>query len=143
MNNFLYALYVFDFIMSIILIIMTIVVIKSNILLRKNMNHRRASIYENYKVITLCGSTKFKKEFEEIQKELTLRGHIVISLGCFAHIDDKLYDIEKLKDMHRARIDLASLIVVVNKDGYIGNHTRMEIKYAKRTHKPVYYYYEN
>ena len=36
-----------------------------------------------YKVVTLCGSTKFKKEFMEVQKELTLKGNIVISVGFF------------------------------------------------------------
>ena len=34
---------------------------------------------KNYKVITLCGSTKFKDEFFKAQKELTLKGNIVIS----------------------------------------------------------------
>lgn len=38
-------------------------------------------------IITLCGSTKFKDEFMEAQKELTLEGHIVISVGCFGHAD--------------------------------------------------------
>lgn len=28
----------------------------------------------NYKVITLCGSTRFKDEFLQVQKELTLQG---------------------------------------------------------------------
>ena len=32
-----------------------------------------------FKVITLCGSTRFKKQFVEIQKRLTLEGNIVIS----------------------------------------------------------------
>jgi len=34
-----------------------------------------------YKVITLCGSTRFKDEFMEAQKQLTLAGNIVISVG--------------------------------------------------------------
>ena len=32
-----------------------------------------------YKVITLCGSTRFKDAFLEAQKRLTLEGNIVIS----------------------------------------------------------------
>ncbi len=32
-----------------------------------------------YKVITLCGSTRFKDEFIRVQKQLTLQGNIVIS----------------------------------------------------------------
>lgn len=42
----------------------------------------------NYKIVTLCGSTKFKKEFLEIQKKLTLEGYIVISVGLFGHSGD-------------------------------------------------------
>ena len=40
---------------------------------------------KNYKVITLCGSTRFRADFERMQKELTLRGNIVISVGLFGH----------------------------------------------------------
>lgn len=42
----------------------------------------------NYKVITLCGSTRFKDEFMEAQKRLTLEGNIVISVGLFGHSGD-------------------------------------------------------
>ena len=38
-----------------------------------------------YKVVTLCGSTRFKNEFMEAQKRLTLEGNIVISVGLFGH----------------------------------------------------------
>lgn len=37
----------------------------------------------NYKIVTLCGSTRFKREFLEVQKRLTLEGNIVISVGLF------------------------------------------------------------
>ena len=32
-------------------------------------------------VITLCGSTKFKAQFLEVEAALTLSGHIVLSVG--------------------------------------------------------------
>ena len=32
---------------------------------------------KKFKVITLCGSTRFKNEFLQAQKELTLKGYIV------------------------------------------------------------------
>ena len=38
-----------------------------------------------YKVVTLCGSTRFKDEFYKVQKELTLKGYIVISVGLYGH----------------------------------------------------------
>ena len=40
----------------------------------------------NYKIITLCGSTRFKDDFMRVQKELTLKGNIVISVGLFGKI---------------------------------------------------------
>jgi hypothetical protein len=33
---------------------------------------------KGYKIITLCGSTKFKDEFLKSQEELTLKGNIVL-----------------------------------------------------------------
>lgn len=41
----------------------------------------------NYKVITLCGSTRFKDAFLDAQKKLTLEGNIVISVGLFATLE--------------------------------------------------------
>lgn len=103
-----------------------------------------------YKVITLCGSTRFKEAFMEAQKELTLAGNIVISVGIFGHSenDDMLKGMDDdnlaqtkimLDDMHRCRIDMADEIYVINVNGYIGNSTKSEIDYAKATGKKVNY----
>jgi len=103
-----------------------------------------------YKVITLCGSTRFKKEFMDIQKMLTLKGSIVISVGLFGHSGDsevwenmdegKLTKTkEMLDDMHKRKIDMADEIFVINVDGYIGESTKSEIEYAKKTGKKVTY----
>lgn len=43
---------------------------------------------KKYKVITLCGSTRFKDQFMKAQKDLTLQGNIVISVGLFGHSGD-------------------------------------------------------
>ena len=103
-----------------------------------------------YKVITLCGSTRFKDAFLEAQKKLTLEGNIVISVGMFGHSGDsevwegmsedtltatKLM----LDDMHKRKIDMADEIFVINVGGYIGSSTRSEIEYANSTGKPVRY----
>lgn len=64
-----------------------------------------------YKVVTLCGSTKFKEQFIETQKRLTLEGHIVISVGLFGHSGDTEVWTEGTKamldDMHLRKIDMA------------------------------------
>ncbi|NRQ51966.1 DUF4406 domain-containing protein [Brevibacillus sp. HD1.4A] len=97
---------------------------------------------EKPKVITLCGSTKFKKEFEEANKRLTMQGNIVISVGVFGHSEGiQLTEQEKqlLDSIHFRKIDLADEIYVINVGGYVGSSTRNEIEYAKKTGKPVRY----
>lgn len=104
-----------------------------------------------YKVVTLCGSTRFKDQFMEAQKRLTLEGNIVISVGLFGHAgDQEVWDgmdegtlsktKEMLDDMHKRKIDMADEIYVINVGGYIGDSTRSEIQYAEEHGKPVRYY---
>ena len=104
-----------------------------------------------YKVVTLCGSTRFKEQFMDAQKRLTLAGYIVISVGLFGHAgDQEVWDgmdegtlsktKEMLDDMHKRKIDMADEIYVINVGGYIGDSTRSEIQYAEEHGKPVRYY---
>ena len=96
-----------------------------------------------YKVITLCGSTKFKDDFLREQKRLSLEGNIVISVGLFGHSgDDEVWSDgkkEMMDDMHKRKIDMSDEIFVINKNGYIGSSTKSEIEYAIKTNKPVNY----
>jgi len=104
----------------------------------------------NYKVITLCGSTKFKNEFVKAQRDLTLKGNIVLSVGMFGNsedaevlenMDSETFNKTKamLGDMHKRKIDMADEIFVINVNGYIGESTRSEIEYAKSTGKTISY----
>lgn len=103
---------------------------------------------KRYKVITLCGSTKFEEQFMDVQRDLTLQGNIVISVGVFGHSRDKQVW-EKLKnpeqakemldDIHKRKIDMSDGIFVINVGGYIGDSTRSEIEYAKAHGKTVEY----
>lgn len=97
----------------------------------------------NYKVITLCGSTRFKDAFLQEQKRLTLEGNIVLSVGMFGHSGDEEVWTDGVKamldDMHKRKIDMADEIFVINVDGYIGESTRSEIDYAHQTGKAVHY----
>lgn len=100
---------------------------------------------DKYRIITLCGSTKFKEDFIRVQKELTLKGYIVISVGLFGHADGDYQTVltddikTMLDDMHKRKIDLADEIFVINKNGYIGSSTRSEIEYALETDKVIAY----
>ena len=103
-----------------------------------------------YKVITLCGSTRFKDAFMKAQKDLTLAGNIVINVGLFSHSgDNEVWENmdegtltktkEMLDDMHKCKIDMTDEIFVINVGGYIGSSTKSEIEYAKVTGKAVRY----
>lgn len=96
-----------------------------------------------YKVITLCGSTKFKDDFIREQKRLSLEGNIIISVGMFGHSgDNEVWDNDTKKmldDMHKRKIDMSDEIFVINKDGYIGSSTKSEIEYAIAHGKKVNY----
>jgi hypothetical protein len=103
-----------------------------------------------YKVVTLCGSTRFKEQFMQVQKELTLKGCIVISVGLFGHaggsevwenMDENTLTKTKemLDDMHKRKIDMSDEIFVINVGGYIGESTKSEIEYAKKIGKIVNY----
>ena len=100
-----------------------------------------------YKVITLCGSTRFKDQFLEVQKKLTLEGNIVISVGLFGHSGDEEVwtegTKEMLDDMHKRKIDMADEIFVINVNKYIGESTRSEIDYALAHNKKVSYLEKN
>ena len=96
-----------------------------------------------FPVITLCGSTRFKEQYLEAQKRLTLEGNIIISVGLFGHSgDDEPWEPgvkEMLDNMHKRKIDMADGIYVINVGGYIGESTRSEIEYAKAHGKEVKY----
>lgn len=95
------------------------------------------------KVITLCGSTKFKDQFEQANSFLTLQGNIVISLAFFEQSEG--FEITQLHakllgNIHFRKIDISDEIFVINVDGYIGNSTRKEIEYAEMKGKAIRYY---
>lgn len=98
-----------------------------------------------YKVVTLCGSTRFKDDFQRIQKDLTLSGYIVISVGLYGHADGEYETVlnEEVKtmldDMHKRKIDMSDEVFIINRDGYIGDSTRSEIDYAIKTGKTIKY----
>ena len=96
-----------------------------------------------YKVIALCGSTKFKEQYIETQKRLTLEGNIVISVGLFGHSGDDEVWTEGTKamldDMHLRKIDIDDEVFVINVGVYVGESTRNEIKYAIQNNKSVRY----
>jgi hypothetical protein len=91
-------------------------------------------------IICLCGSTRFRKAFQRVNRQETLAGKIVLAPGSFQGDDDIDWSpevMQSLDELHLCKIDLADEILVVNVGGYIGLSTRREIAYARRHGKRV------
>lgn len=98
--------------------------------------------WDNYsgrpRVVTLCGSTKFKKAYEEAQLQETLSGKIVLTVGGYLHSDERTRELmatnnnkARVDELHLRKIDLSDEILVLNVDNYVGDSTKREIAYAK------------
>ncbi len=94
-------------------------------------------------IITLCGSTRFRDEFREIERKLTLDGYIVLPPAFYGKSEGLEYSGEmekKLWDLHIDKINISDGIFVIDVGGYIGDSTREEIDYAKGAGKFIKYY---
>ena len=93
-------------------------------------------------IITLCGSTRFKDAFTKAQLEQTLKGKIVLTIGCnmksdseiFGDMSDDEFNLtkEKLDWLHKRKIDLSDEVLILNVGGYIGESTKSELEYARK-----------
>lgn len=95
-----------------------------------------------FKMITLCGSVKFKDEFKKIQGELTLKGYIVLSRVFSDFKSNETLDLDTVKmlsSMHYEKIKMSKEIFVINKDDYIDEDTLKHINFAKKYNKIISY----
>lgn len=95
------------------------------------------------KIITVCGSLKYKNEIMQITEKMALQGNCMLSIVYSTKSDKATYtDEEKdiLANMHKERIKISDAILVVNIDNYIGSQTRNEIEFAKALNKEIIYY---
>lgn len=95
------------------------------------------------KIITVCGSHKFKKEMIEITEKMALEGNCMITPIELTMKDKDSYTEAQallLDQMHKEKIKLADAILVVNVNDYIGKSTNSEIEFAKSLKKEILYY---
>lgn len=90
------------------------------------------------KVVTICGSMKFKDKMMEVTRDLEIKNKYVV-IQC-VYSNDKFNEEEQvlLADLHYKKIDISDAIYVVNVDGYIGTSTKKEIEYAKSLNKEIF-----
>ena len=94
------------------------------------------------KIITLCGSLKFQKEMMIIAEKMALEGNCILT-PVYPIIENCERTDEQLKKLKKARfkrIELSDAILVINKNNYIGDSTKLEIEYAKKLGKEIMYY---
>lgn len=108
------------------------------------------------KIATICGSNRFWDSILAVNAELTLKGWMVFQSGFNGHAEEAIKRFSsneweaiklKLDRLHRKKIELAELIVIVdtniltcaNKKSYIGESTTNEIQYAQRLGKRIFY----
>lgn len=93
-------------------------------------------------IITLCGSARFEADYIEANKELSLRGFVVIPLSTLPRDNEgnkdwyNNYQKEMLDLVHLSKIQSSQAIVVVG-DGYIGRSTSREILWAHMNDKTI------
>ena len=94
------------------------------------------------KVITVCGSLKFKEIMQEEAEKLALNGYCVLTpiFPFNKNLNINMKQLNKFKEAHFKRIELSDAIYVVNKDSYIGDSTKLEIDYATKLNKEIMYY---
>ena len=94
------------------------------------------------KVITICGSMKFTSEMMLVAQKLALEGNCILTpiYSVIQNIKITKDELQFLKDEHFKKIELSDAILVINKDNYIGESTKLEIEYAKSLNKEIIYY---
>ncbi len=99
-------------------------------------------------IVTLCGSTRFYREFQRANYEETMAGRIVLSVGFYWHASVETHGEQwgctpeqkvALDWLHFRKIELSDEILVLNVGGYIGESTRNEIAHAKKCGKRIRY----
>lgn len=90
------------------------------------------------RIITLCGSMRFREEIERLAAGLTLAGHVVLRPTALdPDVELTVEERARLGRLHLEKVARADEVLVVNVSGYIGESTRREIDHARSLGMPV------
>lgn len=95
------------------------------------------------KIITICGSLKFKDEMIKLAIQLQLKGNVALTPAFPVDSSKTNYteeEISMLGKMHKEKIKLSDAIIVVDINNYVGEATKSEIEFAKSLNKEIIYY---
>ncbi len=97
-----------------------------------------------YSVVLLIGSTKFKKIFLDVEEKLALKGYLVFTPSVYnqsGEVPGCGVETKKILDTAvKMKVCRSDIVIVIDKDGYIGSSTKSQIEWAKLLNKPVLYY---
>ncbi len=99
------------------------------------------------KIVCICGSSQFVDLVAVKAWEIEKQGKIALSMHLLPswfttvphHLAEAQGVAEVLDELHLRKIEMADEVFVVNKNGYIGERTRLEIAHALKCGKPVSY----
>jgi len=94
--------------------------------------------------IYLVGSAKFKDHFIKIESILQILYNKLVSICSVDGLLNKerfsFKEWEKLQEIALRKLHFQEAILVLNINGYIGEHSKEEIEYFKKQlQKPIYY----
>ena len=94
--------------------------------------------------ICLIGSTRFEEIFRALEVSLSIKGYIVLSPLVYNQTGENPLCGEEnkiiLDYVQKEKIRQSDLVLVIDKDKYIGSSTKNQIEYAKFLNKRVLYY---
>jgi hypothetical protein len=91
-----------------------------------------------FTVITLCGSMRFREDFERLDADLTLAGHVVLTPTALDPSREiTAEERARLGRIHLQRIAMSDEVLIVNVGDYVGDSTRREIEHARSRGIPV------
>jgi len=89
--------------------------------------------------IALIGSSRFLEKYNEINRRLSLAGHVVYSIATVSTSSGKLTQARSLTEDEKETLDLVHLLKIQESDAcflitdetkYVGESTRREMKWA-------------
>lgn len=108
----------------------------------RHLREMVALAHASPRIVCLCGSTRFQELFELANKDESLAGRIVLSVGYYGHVVGMPDEATKrrLDELHLHKVSLADEVLLVSPkmaDGlpYVGASTVRELAQAKRQGK--------
>lgn len=98
-------------------------------------------------IVCICGSGRFVEAWRAATRREGLAGRIVLGLAVMigdgdTPIPHDTPEKKILDELHLRKIDLCDVVLVLDVDGYTGESTMAEMKYARSILKPIRFWSE-